>query len=142
LISGIYPELWTRSCIAPLHKKGDFDDVNNYRGTSIVSCFGKPFTSVLNSTILEWDNEHNVLTDAQFGFRPEFSTLDATFVLQSLINKTFKNKKLLYCCFVDFQRRLTLSIDTSYGSNYVMLVLEENYTSSHTIPVQLCKIMC
>ena len=81
LLSGIYPELWTRSCIVPIHKKGDFDDVNNYRGISIVSCFGKLFTSILNIRILEWDNEHNVLTDAQFGFRPGFFTVDAIFVL-------------------------------------------------------------
>ena len=104
LASGIYPELWTKNCIVPLHKKGDADDVNNFRGISIVSCFGKLFTSILNTRLLEWDNENNILTDAQFGFRPGMSTVDAIFVLQSLINKTLKNKRRLYCCFVDFQK--------------------------------------
>lgn len=72
-------------------QKGDIDDVNNYRGISIVSCFGKLFTSVLNNRILEWDNKYDILTDAQFGFRPGLSTVDAIFVLQSLINKTLYN---------------------------------------------------
>lgn len=55
-------------------QKGHIDDVNNYRGISIVSCFGKLFTS-------------DILTDAQFGFRPGLSTVNAIFVLQSLILK-------------------------------------------------------
>lgn len=44
------------------------------------------------------------MTDAQFGFRPGLSTVDAIFVFQSLISKTLCNKKRLYCCFVDFQK--------------------------------------
>jgi hypothetical protein len=35
---------------------------------------------VWNNKILEWDNEHNVLIDALFDFRPGFSTVDAVFV--------------------------------------------------------------
>lgn len=62
------------------------------------------FTSVLNNRILEWDNKYDILTDAQFGFRPGLSTVDAIFVLQSLINKTLCNKIRLYRCFVDFQK--------------------------------------
>ena len=103
-ISGYFPEIWTKACIVPIFKKGDANNANNYRGISLVSCFGKLFTGVLNNRILKWEKEYNVLTDAQFGFRNGLSTVDAIFVLQTLINKTLSKKKRLYCCFVDFQK--------------------------------------
>mgnify|MGYP005949918315 CR=1 FL=1 len=127
LMSGLFPDLWTKSCIVPVHKKGDIDDVNNYRGISIVSCFGKLFTSVLNNRILEWDNKYDILTDAQFGFRPGLSTVDAIFVLQSLINKTLCNKNVYIVVLWIFKRHLTLLTDASYGIKYIKLVYEGNY---------------
>ena len=40
---------WCQSVIRPIYKnKGDIDDPNNYRGISLLSCFGKLFTSYLN----------------------------------------------------------------------------------------------
>ena len=102
--SGFFPEEWTKACIVPVFKKGDVNDANNYRGISLVSCFGKLFTSILNNRIIDWENEFSILTYAQFGFRAGFSTVDAMFVLQSLIMKTLGNKKRLYCCFIDFQK--------------------------------------
>lgn len=73
---------------------------------------GKLFTSVLNSRLLKWDKENSVITDEQFRFKPGFSTTDAIFVLQSLINKTLKQKRRLYCCFIDYKKAFDL-IDRS-----------------------------
>ena len=74
--------------------KGDCNDTNNYRGITLIICMGKLFTSVLNAILLQWDNENkiHVITDAQFGFRPGHSTVDAIFILQTLINK-YLNKR-------------------------------------------------
>ena len=91
-MSGFFPESWSTGCIVPIYKKGDVDDTNNYRGITLISCLGKLFTSILNRRLLEWDKTHNILTDAQFGFRPGHSTVDAIFVLQSLINRTLKKR--------------------------------------------------
>ena len=64
--TGLYPETWSRSCIVPLFKKGDVNFTNNYRGISLVSCFGKLFTSILNSRLLNWEKDHSILSDAQY----------------------------------------------------------------------------
>ena len=55
---------------------------------------GKLFTSIfkLNKRLLKWDKDNYVITDAQFGFRPGLGTLDAIFVLQSLVNKYLRKK--------------------------------------------------
>ena len=64
-------------------QKGDKNDPNNYRGITIVSCLGKLFISVLNNILLEWDKIHNMITDAQFGFKSGSSTTDAIFCITS-----------------------------------------------------------
>ena len=112
-MSGFFPESWSTGCIVPIYKKGDVDDTNNYRGITLISCLGKLFTSILNRRLLERDKTHNILTDAQFGFRPGHSTVDAIFVLQSLNNRTLKKRGgRLYCCFVDYRKAFDL-IDRS-----------------------------
>ncbi len=40
LDSGIFPNLWTKSIIIPLHKKGCKTDEKNYRGIALTSCLG------------------------------------------------------------------------------------------------------
>jgi hypothetical protein len=52
LKTGLVPSTWLTGVIKPLYKKkGAKDDVNNYRGITILSCFGKLFTSVLNERL-------------------------------------------------------------------------------------------
>ena len=102
--AGFFPEAWSSGCIVPIYKKGDCNDPTNYRGITIISCLGKLFTSVLCNRLLEWDKTYNLITDAQFGFKPGYGTVDAIFVLQSIINRTLQNKGRLYCCFVDYKK--------------------------------------
>ena len=119
--SGFFPESWSKGCIVSIYKKGDKNDPNNYRGITIVSCLGKLFTSVLNNRLLEWDKTHNIITDAQFGFKSGSSTTDAIFVLQSLINRTLRRKKRLYCCFVDYQKAFDFIDRTSLWTKLIKL---------------------
>ena len=78
--------------------------VNNYRGITLVSCLSKLFTSVLNKRIEKTCNEHNLISDAQFGFRKGRSTVDAIFILMSLVQNYLANNKRLYVIFVDMMK--------------------------------------
>ena len=75
-----------------------------FNNISLVSHVGKLFTGLLNKRLLKWAEQHNVLTDAQFGFRTGFGTTDAIFALHSLITGTLRKGKILFCCFVDYTR--------------------------------------
>ena len=43
LQSGYYPTSWTEGIIVPIHKSGDINDSENYRGITLLSIFGKLF---------------------------------------------------------------------------------------------------
>lgn len=101
---GYFPKVLSEALIVPIFKKGDTTDPGNYRGISLLSNVLKLFTSILNTRLSKWAEDNNILSDAQFGFRPNMGTVDAIFALQSIINKFTFNKKKLYCCFVDYQK--------------------------------------
>ena len=103
LDTGYFPTRWTKAVIIPVFKKGDINDLNNYRGISLVSNLGKLFTAVLNQRLIKWSQNNDIITDAQFGIRPGYGTVDAIFILHSIISHTLANKKRLYCAFVDFK---------------------------------------
>ena len=102
--NGIYPDSWSRGIIVPVPKKGNLNDVNNYRGITLTSIFSKIFSILLDTRLRKWAEDNNLLTDVQFGFRKQRSTIDCVFILQSIINKVLNNKQKLYCAFVDFRK--------------------------------------
>ena len=93
--------VWNKGIIIPLHKKGSLSDTNNYRGITLVSCFGKIFSSILNERLQNWAKQNSANTDAQFGFKSKYSTVDAIFILNSLIERHLKG---LLHCFSTFYR--------------------------------------
>ena len=40
----------------------------------------------------------------KFGFKSDYSTVDAIFILESLLSKYIRDKKRLYCSFIDLKR--------------------------------------
>ena len=54
LESGIFPEPWTEGIVIPIFKKGDKMDCGNYRGITLLSCFSKLFTVLLNRRIMSY----------------------------------------------------------------------------------------
>ena len=104
LDSGNFPTDWSTGIIVPIHKKGDINDPNNYRGITLVSCFAKLFTSVLNNRLKQWAIQYDIITDAQFGFKSDHSTIDAIFILKHLIDIHIQSKEKLYCAFIDLKK--------------------------------------
>ena len=99
-----FPKQWSMGVILPVYKKGDSTEPSNYRGITLVSCFGKLFTVIVNERLKKWALQNDIVTDAQFGFKADYSTIDAIFILESFISKTLRDKKKLYCAFVDLKR--------------------------------------
>jgi hypothetical protein len=103
--SGTFPSCWNIGNIIPLHKKGSFDDPNNYRGITVGSAISKVYAKVLNERLTTWSEKGGLRALGQAGFRPAHRTTDHIFTLQHLIDgECDRPKGRLYCCFVDFQK--------------------------------------
>ena len=58
--TGIFPDTWGDGFIVPLHKKGNVENVENYRGITLLSVKGKLFTSILNTRLNEWAEKYHI----------------------------------------------------------------------------------
>lgn len=105
LDTGIIPESWSIGIIKPIYKnKGDPKKAENYRPITLLSCFGKLFTSVINNRLNKYAEKHDTINWCQAGFRKNFSTSDNLFILKSLIDIAQLQHNKLYCCFIDFKQ--------------------------------------
>ena len=103
--TGRMPEAWLKGTILPIYKnKGSSADPKNYRPITIVSCFGKLFTSVLNERLQVFSERFNLICENQAGFRKDYSTIDNIFLLHTLVSPSNLYKKKLYCIFIDFEK--------------------------------------
>ena len=60
--------------ISPLFKKGNKQDIQNYRPTAVLSVFTKILEKIMYDRLLSFLKKFNILTDEQNGFRNKKST--------------------------------------------------------------------
>ena len=102
--SGHFPTCWTDGHIVPIHKKGSFNTVENYRGITLLSTLGKLFTRILNNRLTDWAENYQVYIESQAGFRSNMGTVDNIFTLHGLLTHVINQEKKLYCAFIDFTK--------------------------------------
>ena len=86
LQTGKIPHAWSIG-YSPIYKeKGKVNDPHNYRGITVLSCFGKLFTSVINDRTHSVLETNYILGTEQSGFRKGLSTMDHVFALHCLID--------------------------------------------------------
>ena len=106
--SGQFPIAWTEAIIQPLHKKGNTQDPNNYRGISLLNVCSKLYSYILNKRLVTWLEENGPIGEEQAGFRRDYSTTDHIFTLFAVIRKYLLHKKKLYIAFIDFKKAFDL----------------------------------
>ena len=135
-VNCIYPSSWTKGIIVPIPKKGNINDVNNYRGITLSSILSKIYSILLDSRLREWAVNDELLLNYQYGFHKAKSTVDCIFVLSSLIDKVINHvNKKLYCAFVDFSR----AFDRVYRNGIWFKLLQEGVSTKLLMVLQ--KIM-
>ena len=71
---GSFPQEWKLSRVTPIHKGGDKNDMGNYRPISVLPTFAKMMEKFVFKQYYSYLIEHSILTENQFGFRPQHST--------------------------------------------------------------------
>jgi len=111
LFKGLVPAEWSIGVIMPLYKgKGCRDNVDSYRGITLLSCLGKLFTLILNERLKKFTSA--LITEEQAGFRDGYSTVDHVFTLDFITRYYIDKGKRLYVAFVDYRKAFD-SIDRS-----------------------------
>ena len=102
--SGVYPTAWQTGMINPVYKKGCLRDPSNYRPISLLCVLNKLFTKLLANRLTNWLDDRKILSNAQAGFRPSYSTIDSCFVLSTAVDIALsKPRGKLFTAFIDFK---------------------------------------
>jgi len=101
---GIYPDKWSEGIIQPLFKKGNINDVDNYRKVTLMACMGKIFESIITKRLTLHTEVMEKEDPYQFGFTKECRTCDNVFIIDTLISHQKSVKKNLYIAFIDFSK--------------------------------------
>ena len=105
LQTGKIPHALSTGYISPIYKgKDKLNDPDNYRGITVLSCFGKLFTSVINDRIHSFLETSDILGTEQSGFRQGHWTMDHVFALHCLIDVYLQREKRLFCAFIDYKK--------------------------------------
>ena len=83
----------------------------------------KIYSHLLNNRLLELASKNNKLSDCQFGFQKNKSTVDCIFFFHSLISKILSQGDKLYCCFIDYQKAFDLINRSFCGRNLFEMVV-------------------
>ena len=94
LYCAIFPDAWSDVLLVPLHKKGNVNAPDNYRGIARLSVLGKLFTPVLNNWLMA--ESYGILVEAQNGFQAKRGTVDSIIILHTVINKFLDEGNSLY----------------------------------------------
>ena len=93
------PRQWREGLIVNLFKKGDREDLGNYRGITLLSVVGKVFRKVLNKRLVHCLDKEGALLEGQAGFRVNRSCMDNLYTLNEIVQGRLKKDKETYASF-------------------------------------------
>lgn len=96
------PHQWKLSKIILIPKKGNQNNISNFRPISIISILYKIFAKIIQKRIKP--TIETFQTCDQAGFRKSFATTDHILVLRELMQKATDYKFEIYLGFIDFKK--------------------------------------
>ena len=76
LNEGIFPNIWKKANVVPIHKKGDKRIISNYRPISLLPIFGKIFERIIYNRCFEFLMSNSLINTSQSGFIPRDSCIN------------------------------------------------------------------
>ena len=134
--TGTFPDIWKRSNIIPVHKKGNKQIVDNYRPVSLFPIFGKILEKLLFNSIMDFLEENNLLNSNQSGFRSNDSCESQ---LLSIVHDIYSS----FDCYPSLEVR-GIFLDISKAFDRVLhegLIYQIQYTGISCTPLKLIKFL-
>ena len=135
--TGIFPDQLKIAKVITLFKKGDPEQINNYRPISMLPAISKIIEKVMFIQLFEYFNTNNLLYKSQYGFRPKRSAELAALEIVDKIIYQMDNSEPPISIFLDLPKAFDL-LDHSillyklkyYGINSNSLQLLDNYLTN------------
>lgn len=108
IFTSIFPDKWKIANVVFIHKGGTRTDINNYRPISLLPTPGKMLEKIVHSRIYTYLDENDLITDSQWGFRPNRSTTIATAKLVEKIFNLLNSKEHVGVLYIDLQKAFDL----------------------------------
>lgn len=99
-----WPIRWNHGVISPIFKKGNREEVENYRGVTLLDGMYKLYAYIIENRLRKDAERLGILKDEQAGFRKGRGCRDNIYILKCAIQKQLEIKQgKLYTFFVDFK---------------------------------------
>ena len=128
-IFGDIPEEWRTVLVTPIHKTGDSNNPDNYRGISLLNNGYKIYSKIIAKRLTAISQV--LLLEEQNGFRKGRSCMDCIFSASQIIEKHREFYIPTYIAFIDFKKAF-VSVDR--GKLWTIVL-------SKGIPTQLIAII-
>lgn len=104
LNSGFFPDSLKISIVSPIYKKGDIEDLGNYRPISVLPLLSKVYESILKDRLFAYLNYINFFSPNQHGFLPNKSTETVLIKFTDFIYRSIDNNKITIAIFLDIRK--------------------------------------
>ena len=73
ITNSVFPSKWKEAKVAPLHKNGPLEEINNYRPISILPVLSKVLEKHVHESLSEFLHQHKLLHKMHSGFQAQHS---------------------------------------------------------------------
>lgn len=104
LNNGDVPDILKLAKVIPLYKSKDKHSLENYRPISVLSAISKVVEKIVFKRLYNFLESHSLLSDSQYGFRPQHSTADAMIDFTNNICEAFEKNEHGIGIFLDLSK--------------------------------------
>ena len=94
---------WKEALTVLIYKKGDAEDVSNFRPIALMSCIYKLLMGIIAKRVTRWSIEPGVLSNEQKSARPAERCYKHTYIMKALVGQARRNKKKLSVAWLDIR---------------------------------------
>ncbi|GFG35144.1 hypothetical protein Cfor_09631 [Coptotermes formosanus] len=104
LSTGVFPDRLKYAIVKPVFKKGNRQEISNYRPISSLTSFSKIIEKLIYARLLAHIHANSILAHEQYGFRTHSSTEKAAFSLVNSVLTAMNNNLIVGGIFCNLQK--------------------------------------